>query len=134
RIQRMGRCPVLGRHAGILRRARAGMTRRAARFEREAMMEQAGGVERVIAIEEHAWTPAIREALLEFGGDETIVNWSNEPTCNRRLLDVGDERLERMAAMGVDFQVLSITAPGVQQLPVQLAVSLAREANDFLAD
>lgn len=97
-------------------------------------MEQAGGVERVIAIEEHAWTPAIREALLEFGGDETIVNWSNEPTCNRRLLDVGDERLERMAAMGVDFQVLSITAPGVQQLPVQLAVSLAREANDFLAD
>jgi uncharacterized protein len=98
------------------------------------MSENSGQVSRVIAIEEHAWTPALRKALLDFGNDETIINWSNEPTCNRRLLDVGDERLERMEAMGVDFQVLSITAPGVQQLPSQLATSLAREANDFLAE
>lgn len=91
-------------------------------------------VERVIAIEEHAWTPGLREALLEAGGDETITTWSNEEVTNRRLLDVGDERLERMDAMGVDFQVLSITAPGVQQLPADLAVPLAREANDYLAD
>jgi predicted TIM-barrel fold metal-dependent hydrolase len=97
------------------------------------MVEQRDRVARVIAIEEHAWTPAIREALLDLGGDETTANWSNEETCNRRLLDVGDERLERMEAMGVDFQVLSITAPGVQQLPSQLAISLAAEANDFLA-
>jgi len=98
------------------------------------MAERVERVERVIAIEEHAWTPSLREALLELGGDETITNWSNEETCNRRLLDVGDERLARMDAMGVDFQVLSITAPGVQQLPTQLAVALASEANDFLAD
>src|SRR5690242_5305737 len=97
------------------------------------MAKQGDRVERVIAIEEHAWTPALREALLELGGDETITNWSNQETCNRRLLDVGEERLARMEAMGVDFQVLSITAPGVQQLPTQLAISLASEANDFLA-
>lgn len=98
------------------------------------MSDNAERVSRVIAIEEHAWTPAIREALLEMGDDETVTHWANEPTCCRRLLDVGEERLERMDAMGVDFQVLSITAPGVQQLPSQLAVSLAREANDFLAE
>jgi predicted TIM-barrel fold metal-dependent hydrolase len=97
------------------------------------MAEHRDRVERVVAIEEHVWTPALREALLELGGDETITTWSNEESCNKRLLDVGDERLARMDAMGVDFQVLSITAPGVQQLPSQIAVSLASEANDFLA-
>lgn len=98
------------------------------------MSETTGQVARVIAIEEHAWTPGLRSALLELGGDETISNWSNKETTNRQLLDVGEERLARMDAMGVDFQVLSITAPGTQQLPPALAVPLAREANDFLAD
>jgi uncharacterized protein len=98
------------------------------------MSETSGQVSRVIAIEEHAWTPELRAALLKFGGDETITTWSNQETTNRRLLDVGEERLARMDAMGVDFQVLSITAPGTQQLPPELAVPLARDANDFLAD
>ena len=39
-----------------------------------------------------------------------------------------------MDAAGVYFQVLSLTTPGIQQLPPALAVSLARDANDFLAD
>jgi predicted TIM-barrel fold metal-dependent hydrolase len=98
------------------------------------MSENANQVSRVVAIEEHAWTPELRAALLKFGGDETVAMWSNEATTNRRLLDVGDERLARMDASGVDFQVLSITSPGTQQLPPELAVSLARDANDFLAD
>jgi hypothetical protein len=72
-------------------------------------------VSRVIAIEEHAWNRGLREALLKFGGDDTITTFSNNETTNRRLLDVGEEWLGRMDAMGVDFQVLSITAPGVQQ-------------------
>ncbi|MDR5822353.1 amidohydrolase family protein [Caballeronia sp. LZ043] len=97
------------------------------------MFETAGQLSRVIAIEEHVWTAGLRSALLELGGDETI-NWSNQQTTNRQLLDVGEERLARMDAMGVDFQVLSITAPGTQQLPPALAVPLARDANDFLAD
>jgi predicted TIM-barrel fold metal-dependent hydrolase len=98
------------------------------------MSENAGRVPRVIAIEEHAWNSELRAALLEFGGDDTITTFSNNETTNRRLLDVGEERLARMDAMGVDFQVLSITAPGVQQLPPELAVPLARDANDFLAE
>ena len=35
------------------------------------MSENACQVSRVIAIEEHAWNPGLREALLKFGGDDT---------------------------------------------------------------
>ena len=96
--------------------------------------ENTDRVRRVIAIEEHAWPPKLREALLHSGDDETVASWSDEATTNRRLLDIGEERLARMDEMGVDFQVLSITAPGVQQLPASLAVALARDANDYLAN
>ena len=98
------------------------------------MSENAFQVSRVIALEEHAWTPKLRAALLKFGGDDTVTTFSNEDKTNQRLLDVGEERLARMEAAGVDFQVLSITAPGTQQLPPAFAVPLARDANDFLAD
>lgn len=98
------------------------------------MSQDAFRVARVIAIEEHAWTPELRSALLESGGDDTVTKFSNEARTNQRLLDVGEERLARMQASGVDFQVLSITTPGTQQLPPSQAVPLAREANNFLAE
>ena len=67
------------------------------------MSENTDRVRRVIAIEEHAWTPKLREALLHSGDDETVARWSDEATTNRRLLDIGEERLARMDEMGVDF-------------------------------
>ena len=85
-------------------------------------------------MEEHVWSPALRAALIEAGDDETVTRWSSGKTTSHRLLDIGEERLARMDAMGVDFQVLSITAPGVQQLPKDLAVRLARNANDHVAE
>lgn len=91
-------------------------------------------VSRVIAVEEHAWTAELREALVEFGGDDTVTWLSSPDIVSHRLLDLGDERLDRMDAAGVDVQVLSITTPGTQPLPAKLAVSLARDANDVLAD
>lgn len=91
-------------------------------------------VARVIAIEEHAWDPELREVLLKFGGDDTLTLFSAEEVTNRRLLDVGDERIARMDDAGVDFQVLSVTAPGVQQLPADMAVPLARGSNNYLAE
>jgi hypothetical protein len=96
------------------------------------MAESGFKASRVIGLEEHCWTPELRAALLKFGGDETVI-WSDKTT-NRQLLDVGEERLARMESFGVDFQVLSITSPGTQQLPPDEAVPLARDANDFLAD
>jgi Amidohydrolase len=88
----------------------------------------------VIGVEEHAWTPELRDALLRYGGDDTVTMMSSQPDIDRRLLDVGDERLARMDAAGVDLGVLSVTTPGTQPLPPGEAVPLARDANDFLAD
>ena len=51
-----------------------------------------------------------------------------------QLCDVGEKRLAEMDAAGIDMQVLSLTSPGVEQLPAAEAVELAREANDFVAE
>ena len=47
--------------------------------------------------------------------------------------DLGEFRLAAMDAAGIDLQVLSINQPGVQLLPPDPAVPLARDANDQLA-
>ena len=89
--------------------------------------------DRIIAIEEHAWTAELHAELVSQGTDETVTTYGGGDT-NRRLLDMGDERIQRMQSTGVDFQVLSITTPGVQGLPPDIAVRLARGANDALAE
>jgi 2,3-dihydroxybenzoate decarboxylase len=50
------------------------------------------------------------------------------------LLDVGNQRLERMAASGVGFAILSLNAPGTQGIPDPVeATHVAQRANDTLA-
>jgi uncharacterized protein len=98
------------------------------------MSDQVPTVQRVIGVEEHAWTADLRDALVKFGGDDTVTMMSSQQDIDRRLLDVGDGRLARMDAAGVDLEVLSITTPGTQPLLSAEAVPLARDANDFLAD
>lgn len=51
-----------------------------------------------------------------------------------RLLDLEQLRLAEMEANGVDMHLLSLATPGVQMLERDTAVSLARLANDRLAD
>ncbi|MDX1489412.1 MAG: amidohydrolase family protein [Acidiferrobacterales bacterium] len=52
----------------------------------------------------------------------------------RKLLDLDDERLADMDATGIARQIVSLTAPGVQVLDRDTAVSVAAEANDHLAE
>lgn len=52
----------------------------------------------------------------------------------RRLSNLGEFRLSEMDAQGIRKQLLSITAPGVQNLPASEAVSLAELTNDCMAD
>jgi 2,3-dihydroxybenzoate decarboxylase len=50
-----------------------------------------------------------------------------------RLQDLGERRINDMNDTGIDVQVVSLTAPGVQVLDRPTAVTMAREANDILA-
>ena len=78
----------------------------------------------VIAIEEHFWTPEL-QGLRPTG----LVR---DPEHSKRLDDIGALRISEMDASGIDMQVLSETAPAVQQLDPDRAIPLARRSNDYL--
>ena len=89
---------------------------------------------RTITVEEHFTSPAFvagpgrefTERLQHMGPrGAKIVD---------QLRDVGDQRIAEMDAAGIDMQVLSLNSPGVEQAEAAEAISVAREANDFLAE
>ena len=51
-----------------------------------------------------------------------------------RLVDVDEQRLRVMDEAGIDMQVLSVPAPGSQQVPGECAERLSRAINDRCAD
>ena len=51
-----------------------------------------------------------------------------------KLADMGAGRIEAMDQAGVDFAILSLTAPGVEPLEPATATRVARDANDRLAE
>jgi predicted TIM-barrel fold metal-dependent hydrolase len=83
---------------------------------------------RVIAIEEHYSSGRFADAVGTVGGRP------QPPELAARLNDLGEARVADMDAAGIDLQVVSLTAPGLQQLDPGAAVPLAREENDRLAE
>jgi predicted TIM-barrel fold metal-dependent hydrolase len=80
---------------------------------------------RVIALEEHyATTEFLR-------GPGTWL--ASRPGIVEAASDLGDGRIAAMDEGGVDLAVLSLAAPGVEQLDPDEAVRLARDCNDQLA-
>jgi hypothetical protein len=55
------------------------------------MSQDTAPARRVIGVEEHAWTPELRRALLRWGGDATVNKMSSRGEVNLRLLEVGEE-------------------------------------------
>ena len=51
----------------------------------------------------------------------------------RRIQDLDEERLRDMDSMGIDMQLLMLTAPGVQAFDPATGSALARDCNDRLA-
>ncbi len=51
-----------------------------------------------------------------------------------KLLDIDEGRIATMDSSGIDVAVLSLVAPGVEQFDPALGTSLARSANDALAE
>ncbi len=83
---------------------------------------------RVITLEEHFWTGAIRDA------NRHAMPRAQAGAAPEKLSDLGGHRLADMDAGGIDVQVLSVTAPATQELDPATAVALARDANDQLAE
>jgi 2,3-dihydroxybenzoate decarboxylase len=82
--------------------------------------------DRVVALEEHFWVPALRDRFTGFHKPR-----AHQP--QSKLDDIGNLRIADMNAAGIDVQVLSHVQPGTQMFDAEAAVPLAREANDRLA-
>src|ERR1700761_3003722 len=80
---------------------------------------------RIVALEEHYIDPD--RAPLLYG-----TRHDNLSEMERRLLDLGTERLREMDDAGIDVQGLSHGAPACQQLDPETAVRMSRQTNDRL--
>lgn len=90
---------------------------------------------RIIAIEEHFLTPMYREHV---GANE----YRNFYLASRgemmghdimaENMDLGASRLRHMDEQGVDMQVLSFGSPGCQMFGADVAIPMAKDANDRL--
>jgi 5-carboxyvanillate decarboxylase len=102
---------------------------------------------RRIATEE-AWAPArildlfrdlaSSRELNDPGFNSMFGFYMNSPSVRSQqirdyLVNLDEQRIAHMDERGIDVQVLSLTAPGVQVFEKELAVSLARESNDMLS-
>ena len=90
---------------------------------------------RIIAIEEHFMTPMYRENVGENEFRSFYLSSRSQQLGHdivEENLDLGEKRLSHMDAAGIDVQVLSFASPGPQAFGAEVAVPMARDANDRL--
>ena len=82
-----------------------------------------------------AWARLIERNPVDEPGFMAL--WGNLANMDRftlRLAELGQPRLDDMNAAGIDMQVLSLTAPGIQVFDTDTATGLAADSNDELAE
>ena len=90
---------------------------------------------RVIAIEEHFLTPLYREKVAANEYRNFYLTSRGQQMGHdiiEQNMDLGATRLAQMDAHGVDLQVLSFGSPGPQAFGADVAIPMARDANDRL--
>ncbi|CCD96073.1 conserved hypothetical protein [Bradyrhizobium sp. ORS 375] len=84
------------------------------------------------------WKKVLARSDVEPGfakmGESILADTPGNALLHGRLIDIGTGRIAHMDKVGVDMQVLSLTSPGVQVFAPDLAVRLAADANDALAE
>jgi 5-carboxyvanillate decarboxylase len=84
------------------------------------------------------WSKVLAGASVEPGfrmmGDTMLGQSPGARRVHEQLIDVGAGRIALMDATGIDMQILSMTAPGVQVFDPATATRLARESNDVLVE
>ncbi|RJR43845.1 MAG: amidohydrolase [Desulfobacteraceae bacterium] len=101
-----------------------------------------------IDFEAHFYTKDYIKAM--YANKEGYPRFSEEPSTGRRLwynaevgqpfaegllnplLELGEKRIQDMDKCGVDVQIMSLSAPGVEQFDPVSGTALARKANDAL--
>lgn len=86
---------------------------------------------KTVTLEEHYSTLAYQEAQRRRTSRALAARL---PEITEKLTDLGAGRIAAMDEAGIDFQVLSLGSPGTEQLVGDEAESVAREANDYLAE
>jgi uncharacterized protein len=66
--------------------------------------------------------------------NEVRPNRTAPDALTAKLVEVGEQRLRVMDDAGIDMQVLSVAAPGTQQVPAEHAAELSRAVNDRCAE
>jgi predicted TIM-barrel fold metal-dependent hydrolase len=84
---------------------------------------------RTITLEEHFATDAFYRATGAYGPNTPPQMAEVQP----KLLDLGAGRIAAMDDAGIDYQVLSLAAMGMDSLDAATATPLARDINDELA-
>jgi uncharacterized protein len=87
---------------------------------------------RTITVEEHFVSPGFLDSAGWRLKEGFLRNGSRGVRIIEQLTEVGDKRVAEMDAAGIDMQVLSLNAPGTEQLEAADQIPLARGANDFL--
>lgn len=90
---------------------------------------------RIVALEEHIVTRSMLAAWrsVEPRWRDLALGPSEGSATGPALLEMGEKRIAEMDRTGVDVQVLSMSTPGLQNLPARQALTLQSASNDLIA-
>ncbi|MEH6305634.1 amidohydrolase family protein [Olivibacter sp. CPCC 100613] len=88
---------------------------------------------KLIAIEEHFLTKAVREAWSKNPDKDDPTQNLHLGEIENRLEDIGNVRLQLMEETGIDVQVLSLTSPSLHNLGSE-SINLAIETNNYITE
>jgi hypothetical protein len=89
---------------------------------------------RTITLEEHFVSPGFLAGPGKHFTEQLRNRGPRGVRIYEQLQEIGDKRIAEMDAAGIDMQVLSLNAPGVEQAEAAEQLSIAVESNDFLAE